>query len=55
MTRTKATARGLNKPTFAAAPGQRIGNKKIMKRRQSMFKINSLPQITRVEVKKTAK
>ena len=53
MTRTKATDRKLNRPTFVPAPGQRIGNKNIMNRRQSMFKIKTLlPQIKQVEVKK---
>ena len=52
MARTKATVRRLNKPTFVAAPGQRIGNKNIMNRRQSMFKIKALlPQHKQVEVK----
>ena len=27
MARTKATVRRLNRPTFVAAPGQKIGNK----------------------------
>ena len=31
MARIKATVRRLNRPTFVAAPGQRIGNKNIMK------------------------
>ena len=36
-----------------AAQGQRIGNKNIMNRRQSMFKIKTLlPQIKQVQVKK---
>ena len=52
MARTKATARNINRPTFVAAPGQRIGNRNIMNRRQSMFKIKTLlPQIKQVEVK----
>ena len=42
MARAKATVRRLNRPTFAAAPGQRIGNKNIMNRRQSMFKTKTL-------------
>ena len=37
MARTKATVRRLNRPTFVAAPGQRIGNKNIMNRRLSVF------------------
>ena len=56
MVRVKATVRRLNRPTFVAAPGQIIGNKNIMNRRQLMFKIKTLlPQIKQVEVKKTAK
>ena len=52
MTRTKATVRRLNRQTFVAALGQRIGNKNIMNRRQSMFKIKTLlPQIKQVEFK----
>ena len=31
MARIKATVRRLNRSTFVAAPGQRIGNKNIMK------------------------
>ena len=42
MARTKPTVRRLNRSTFVAAPGQRIGNKSIMNRRQSMFKIKIL-------------
>ena len=56
MARTKATVRRLNRSSFVAAPGQKIGNKNIMNRRQSIFKIRALlPQIKQVEVKKTAK
>ena len=56
MATTKATVRRLNRPTFVAAPGQRIGNKNIMNRRQSTFKIKTLlPQHKQIEVKKTAK
>ena len=56
MARTKATVRRLNRPTFVAAPGQRIGNKNIMNGRRSMFKIKTLlPQIKQVEVKKTVR
>ena len=52
MARTKATVRRLNKLTFVPTPGQRIGNKNIMNRRQSMFKIKALlPQHKQVEVK----
>ena len=51
--RTKATVIRLNRPTFVAAPGQRIRNKNIRNKRQSMFKIKTLlPQIKQVEVKK---
>ena len=54
MVRTKATVRRLNRLTFVAAPGQRIENKNIMNRRQSMFKIKTLlPQSKQVEVKKS--
>ena len=53
MARTKATVRRLSRTTFVAAPGQRIGNKTIMNKRQSMFKIKTLlPQIKQVQVKK---
>ena len=57
MARRKTTVRRSKKPTFVAALGQRIGNKNIMNRRQSMFKMKTLlPQIKQVEVKKkTAK
>ena len=54
MVRTKATVRRLNRLTFVAAPGQRIENKNIMNRRQSMFKIKTLlPQYKQIEVKNT--
>ena len=49
MARAKATVRRLNRPTFAAAPGQRIGNKNIMNRRQSMFKTKTLLPQTQSE------
>ena len=53
MTRTKATVRRYNRPTFVAAPAQRIGNKNIMNRRQFMFKIKSLlQQHKQIEVKR---
>ena len=53
MARTKATVRRLNRPTFVAASGQRIGNKNIVNRRQSIFEIKTLlPQIKQVELKK---
>ena len=42
MARTKATVRRLRQPTFVPAPGQGIGNKNIMNRRNSMFKIKIL-------------
>ena len=52
MAKTKATIRRLNRPTFAAAPGQRIGNKNIINSRESMLKIKTpFPQIKQVEVK----
>ena len=53
MDRTKATVGRLNRPIFVAAPGQRIGNKNIMSKRQSMFEIDTL--LPQVEVKKMAK
>ena len=53
MARTKATARRQRQPTFVAAPGQRIGNKNIMNRKNSLFKIKTfLPQTLQVKVKK---
>ena len=45
MARTKATVKRINAPSFVAAPGQRIGNKNILKRRNARFKIKTiLPQ-----------
>ena len=56
MTRTKVTVGRLSRPKFVAAPGQRIGKKNIMNRRQSLLKIkNLLPQIKQMEVKKMGK
>ena len=56
MARTKATVRRLNRQTFVAAPGQRIGNINIMNRRNSMFKIKTiLLKALQVEVKEMAK
>ena len=53
MARPKVTVKRLNKSIFVVAPGQRIGNKNIMNRRQSMFKIKTLlPQIKQVEAEK---
>ena len=53
MARKKATVRRLRQATFVAAPGQRIGNKNILNRKNSMFKIkNLLPQTLQIEVKK---
>ena len=52
MARTKTTVRRLNRLTFLAVLGQRIGNKNIISRRQPMFKMKALPQIKQVEVKK---
>ena len=40
MARTKTTVR-LGRPIFVAAPGQRIGNKIILNRRNSMLKIKN--------------
>ena len=51
MAKTKATVRRL--PSLVPAPGQRIGNKNIMNRRNAMFKLkNLLPQPKHIEVKK---
>ena len=56
MAKTKAKIKRSRQPIFVAAPGQRIGNKNIMNRRNSMFKIKTLlPQTFQVEVKKMAK
>ena len=56
MARTKTTVRRLNRPTFVAAPDQRIGNKNIMNRRQSMFKIKTLlPQHKQIEFRKNGR
>ena len=53
MTRTKATVRRLRQPTFVDVPGQRIGNKNILNRRNSMSKIKTLlPQTLQMKVKK---
>ena len=53
MARIKATVIRLNRPTFVAALGQRIGNKNIMNRKHSMFKIKThLSRTVQVEVKK---
>ena len=53
MTRTKATVRRIRQPTFVLAPGQRIRNKNIMNRRNSMLTIKILlPRTRQVEVKK---
>ena len=55
MARTKTTVR-LGRPIFVAVPGQRIGNKNILNRRNSMFKIKTLlPKTLQIEVKKMAK
>ena len=39
MARTKVTVIRLNQTTFVAAPGQSIGNKNIMNRRNLKFKL----------------
>ena len=53
MARAKATVRRINAPSFVAAPGQRIGNKNILNRRNVRFKIKTiLPQQKPIEVKK---
>ena len=53
MARTKATVKRINAPSFVATPGQRIGNKNILKRRNARFKIKTiLPQQKQIEVKK---
>ena len=45
--------RRLRQPMFVTAPGQRIGSKNTMNRRNSIFKIKTLlPQRLQVEVKK---
>ena len=55
MARTKTIVR-LGRPIFVAAPGQRIGNKNILNRRNSMFKIKTLlPKTLQIEVKKMAR
>ena len=55
MARAKTTVR-LGRPIFVAAPGQRIGNKNILNRRNSMFKIKTLlPKTLQIEVKKMAR
>ena len=56
MARTKATVRRLRQPTFVPVPGQTIGNKNIINRRNTTFKIKTLlSQTKQVEVKKLAK
>ena len=51
MAITKGTVRRLNRSTFVAAPGQRIGKKSIIDRKQFMFRIKTLlPQIKQAEV-----
>ena len=51
MVRTKVTVRRLGRPTFVAAPDQRIGNKNILNWRNSMFKVKTnLPQNLQVKV-----
>ena len=53
MASTKATVRRINAPSFVAATGQRIGNKNILKRRNTRFKIKTiLPKQKQMEVKK---
>ena len=53
VARTKAMVRRLRQPMFVTAPGQRMGSKNIMNRRNSIFKIKTLlPQRLQVEVKK---
>ena len=48
MTRTKATVRRINTPSFLVATGQRIGNKNFLNRKNAMF----LPQQKQMEVTK---
>ena len=56
MTRTKATVKTINVPSFAALPGQRIGNKNILNGRNARFKIKTiLLQQKHIEMKKMAK
>ena len=53
MARAKATVRRINAPNFAVAPGQRIGNKNILSRRNPRLKIKTfLQQQKQIEVKK---
>ena len=53
MARAKATVRRINAPNFVVAPGQRIGNKNILNRRNPRFKIKTfLQQQKQIEVKK---
>ena len=55
MAKTEATVRRLGQPTFVAAPGQSIGNKNILNRKNSMFKVKTLlPQTLQVEVKRNS-
>ena len=50
MARTKAAVR--RQSTFVAAPGQRIGNKNVISRRNSMFKTKThLSETLQVEVR----
>ena len=52
MARAKATVRRINAPNFVV-PGQRIGNKNILNRRNPRFKIKTfLQQQKQIEVKK---
>ena len=56
MAKTKGTVMRLRQPTFVAAPGQRIQNKNILNRRNSMFKMKTfLLQTLEIEVKKMAR
>ena len=56
MARAKAKVRRINAPSFVAAPGQRIGNKNILNRRNARFKIKTiLPQQKQTEVKNMVK
>ena len=53
MTRTKATVRRINAPSFLVATGQRIGNKNFLNRKHARFKTKLfLPQQKHMEVTK---
>ena len=52
MARTKVRVRRINAPSFVVAPGQIIGKKNILNRRNARVKIKTiLPQQKQIEVK----